>query len=409
VDTQFDDVAIADPGDRAPVHDFDFYLDPRFSETGCHHAVLVELNDAPPIFWSPSCGGYWVIRSHALAFEAAQATDLFSSRAMNIPRDDAELGRRGAIPITLDPPDHARYREPLAKLFGPQRMIKMEAKIRAMAIELIEAVRPQGGCDFVKDVAEPLPVLTFMDLMGMDHRRLREFRELAVVGSVDPDPEKRKAGSARVSQIMSEFVDERLANPHDGADDLTAQLMAIRIDDRPITVDELKAYFQLLFFAGLDTVVNAMAFSVNYLARHADLQAQCRGNIGKVKLVAEELLRLGAPAVPGRVVTRDQLWHGATLRKGDRALLGLAQANIDPSVFPDPLACNPGRTAINHLTFNAGPHRCIGQHLARIELRVMYEEWLARIPAFRPDPDRAPRMHGGMVMGVDTLPLVWDA
>jgi cytochrome P450 len=376
---------------------------------GNHQEALGAMSEAPPIFWSNSCGGYWVIHSHALAFEAAHATDLFSNRAMKIPRDDAELEVPGAIPLMCDPPDHARYRVPLAKLFGPQRMMKMEGKIRTMTIELIDAVKDKGGCNFVKDVAEPLPVLTFMNLVGMDVSRLREFRELAVVGSVDPDPETRKAASARVAEIMSDFIDDRLANPRDGVDDITAQLIATSIDGRPIETAELKSYFKLLFFAGLDTVVNAMAFAINYLARHPELQAQCRNNIGKVKLIAEELLRLGAPAVPGRMVTRDEIWHGATLRKGDRALLGLAQANLDPAVFPDPLVCNPDRAAINHLTFNSGPHRCIGQHLARIELRVMYEEWLTRIPAFRPDPDRQPMMHGGMVMGVESLPLVWDA
>lgn len=399
----------ADHDGRAPVYDFDFYLDPKFSAAGSHHDVLGEINRAPPVFWSPANGGYWVIRSHALAFEAAQATDLFSSRAMNIPRDDAELDRQGAIPIMLDPPEHTRYREPLGRIFGPQRMARLEGKIRVMAVALIEAVRTRGSCDFVKDIAEPLPVLTFMDMMGMDTSRLREFRELAIVGSVDPDPEKRKAGSERVAQIMAEFVDDRLANPQDDADDITAQLMAIRIDGREITPDELKSYFKLLFFAGLDTVVNAMAFAINYLARHPDLQAQCRDNIGKVKLIAEELLRLGAPAVPGRTVTRDELWHGANLKKGDRAMLELAAANLDPTVFADPLACKPDRASINHVTFNSGPHRCLGQHLARIELRVIYEEWLTRIPAFRPDPQREPTMHGGMVMGVDSLPLVWEA
>lgn len=392
---------------RAPVHDFDFYLDPKFSDNGSHHDALMAVNAAPPIFWSPACGGYWVIRSHALAFEAAQTTDLFSSRSMNIPRDDSEIDKQRAIPITLDPPEHARYREPLAKLFSPKRMAAMEGKIRAMAVNLIEAVREQGRCDFVKDVAEPIPVLTFMHLVGMDTSRLREFRELAVVGSVDPDPEKRNAGSLRVTQIISEFIDYRLADPRGGGDDITAQLMASQIDGRPIEPSELKAYFQLLFFAGLDTVVNAMAFAVNYLGRNLELQAQCRGNLANVKLIAEELLRLGAPATLGRMVTRDQEWHGSHLKQGDRVLLELAAANLDAEVFPDPLACKPDRAAINHLTFNAGPHRCIGQHLARIELRVVYEEWLSRIPPFRPDPDVRPKMHGGMVMGVDSLPLVW--
>ena len=408
MDSEFSTVAVADPDGRTPVYDFDFYTDPHFSETGSHHDSLSELNRAPPVFWSPSCGGYWVIRSHDAVFAAAQATDLFSSRSMNIPRDDSELDRYGAIPIMIDPPEHAYYREPLSRLFGPQRMAKMENKVRTMAVELIEAVRDKGRCDFVKDIAEPLPVLTFLDLMGMDHSRLREFRELAVVGSVDPDVEKRKAASARISQIMSDFVDDRLANPREDADDLTEKLIALQIDGRPIELREIKAYFQLLFFAGLDTVVNAMAFGVNHLARHSELQQKARGDLRHIRLVVEELLRLGAPAVPGRMVTRDEVWRGATLRKGDRALLGLAQANLDPTAFPDPLVCRPDRPTINHLAFNSGPHRCVGQHLARIELRVMYEELLTRLPAFRPDPDRRPKMHGGMVMGVDTLPLVWN-
>ncbi len=393
--------------DRAPVYDFDFYLDPKFSASGDHYDSLCRIDSAPPIFWTTANGGHWVIRSHALAFEAAQATDLFSSRAMNIPRDDTELERRMAIPIMVDPPVHAGYREPLAKLFGPQRMAKLEGKIREKAVGLIEAVRGAGRCDFISEVAESLPIMMFMDLMGMDYSRLREFRELAIVGSVDPDPEKRKASSARVAEIMSDFVDDRLAHPKLGADDITSEIIKMRIEGRDITTEEIKSYFKLLFFAGLDTVVNTMAFGINYLSRHPEMQRQCRENIGNVRLIAEELLRLGAPAVPGRMVTRDEVWHGANLRAGDRALLELSMANLDAAVFPDPLVCNPSRPNITHLTFNSGPHRCIGQHLARIELRVMYEEWLARIPDFRPDPDRQPVMHGGMVMGVDSLPLVW--
>jgi cytochrome P450 len=393
--------------ERGPIFDFDFYADPQLSAQGDHLGVFARLSEAPPIFWSPACGGYWVIGSHALAYEAAHATDLFSSRSMNIPRDDTELDKRPAIPIMLDPPLHAHYREPLAKLFGPQRMARMESKIRQLAVELIDAVKDDGGCDFVKAVAEPLPVLTFMDLMGMDPTRLREFRELAIVGSVHPDPAVRKAGSVRVTEVMAAFVDERIANPIVGAEDITAQLIALQIDGRPITTEEVKAYCQLLFFAGLDTVVNSMAFGISYLARHPEMQARARGDLSNIKQVVEELLRLGTPAMPGRMVTRDETWPGVHLRKGDRAMLELPAANLDASVFPEPLVCNPDRPAITHLAFNSGPHRCVGQHLARIELKVMYEEWLRRVPAFRLDPAGAASMHGGMTMGIDALTLIW--
>jgi cytochrome P450 len=392
---------------RSPVGNFDFYFDTVFSAEGDHLPSIAKLNTAPPIFWSTAQGGYWVIRGYEQVFEAARATDLFSSRSMNIPRDDTELQKRPAIPINLDPPTHGLFREPLARLFGPQRMARLEARIRERAVGLVDAVRDQGGCDFVKAIAEPLPVHTFMDLVGMNHDNLREFRELAIVGSVDPDQDKRKRASAEIARIMSEFVDDRIANPQPDADDITNELIALQIDNRPITSEEIKSYFQLLFFAGLDTVVNAVTFGISQLARHPELQARVRGDMGNIRLVVEELLRLGAPAKPGRMVARDELWHGVQFYQGDRVMLELTAANLDPAVFPDAQTFDLGRGNISHLAFNAGPHRCVGQHLARIELKVMYEEFLGRIPQFGFDPDNLPIMHGGMVMGVDTLPLRW--
>lgn len=410
--------AIADHGiiidsetiqERSPVVDYDFYLDRRYEEAGDHHLALKQLaEETPPVFWSPALGGYWVIRSHELAFEAARSTDLFSSRAMNIPADENELLADPAIPINVDPPDHAMYRAPLAELFGPQRMARMEAKIRKLTVGLIEAVRKDGECDFVKAIAEPIPVVTFMDLVGMEHSRLREFRELAIVGSVDPDPERRIKGQARVNEIMAEFVGYRFRNPEIESDDITSQLIRARIGERPITEKEVLGYFRLLFFAGLDTVVNAMAFGSIYLARHPDVQKRMRSGEADMRLSIEELLRLGAPARLGRIVTRDEIWHGVSLRRGDRVLLELAAANFDACVFPDPIRFDSERQSINHLTFNSGPHRCIGQHLARIELRVFYEEWLSRIGPFRLDPERPRKVHGGLVMGVDTLPILWE-
>jgi cytochrome P450 len=394
---------------RPPVVDFDFYADRRFDEAGGDlHLALSRLNaEAPGIFWSPSQGGYWIIRSRDLVYEAAHATDLFSSRAMNIPADDREFEMEPAIPIMLDPPEHGAYRQPLAALFGPRRMARLERGIRDHAIALIEVVRGQGGCDFVKAVCEPLPVLTFMDLIGFDRTRLGEFRELAITGSVDPDPVVKREASLRVCELMADFVDRRYAERRAERRDLTDELMALDIGGRPITPAEVKGYCRLLFFAGLDTVVNAMAFGIRYLAKHPAAQERMRARPADIKPAVEELLRLGGPATLGRCVTRDAVWHGVALRKRDRVLLELPAANLDPEEFVDPLAFDPGRANLTHLTFNSGPHRCLGQHLARIELRVMYEEWLARIPPFSLDPRAPARVHGGMVMGVDSLPLLW--
>jgi cytochrome P450 len=383
--------------DYSPVIDFDFYVDRRYAEAnGDFHVALAKLNED------------WMIRGRNEVQQAANRTDLFSSRAMMIPGDDAELENPPAIPIMLDPPEHGLYRKPLMGMFSPQRMARMERTIREHAIQLIEEVVDTGRCDFVKTVSEPLPVMTFLNLMGFDRSQLKLFRTLAIEGSVDPNPEVRIAAFQRVIRIMSDFIDDRLANPHPAPQDLTDELVAIEIDGRPVTPDELKGYCQLLFFAGLDTVVNALAFGMSYLARHPDAQERVRSSDTDMKLVVEELLRLGAPAIPGRYVAQDEVWNGVQLRKGDRALLGLAAANLDANAFAQPMDFDPHRPSITHFTFNSGPHRCIGQHLARIELRVVYEEWFRRVPSFRIDPDQPVLTHAGMVMGVDSLPLVWD-
>lgn len=395
--------------ERQPVYDFDFYSDEHYDAEGKFHCSLARMNEeAPPVFWTPSQGGHWVIQGREFVHEASRSTDLFSSRAMGIPATDRDFDMVPSIPIMLDPPLHSRYRRPLAELFSPQRMLMMQTSIRNFAIDLIEAVKDKGECDFIEALSEPLPVLTFLNLLGFDTSRVREFRDLAVRGSVDPDPKVRAYCSVRIAEITGEFIDARLANPRPEPVDMTDHLLRLEVDGRAITADEAKAYMRLLFFAGLDTVVNAMAFGTMYLARNPDAQARMRDNPAEIRNAVEELLRLGGPVQPGRCVTRDELWHGVQLRKGDRVLLCLPSANHDANIFPDPLRFDPERATIAHMTFNAGPHRCVGQHLARIELRVMYEEWLARIPTFRLDPVRPPRGHGGMVLGIESLPLVWD-
>ena len=407
-----DGVALATPpaAERQPVFDFDFYAEDHYDGDGQFHRSLARMNEAaPPVFWSPAQGGHWVIQGRELVHLAARETDLFSSRAMNIPASDRDFMTAPAIPIMLDPPAHPRYRKPLAELFGPGRMLRMEGAIRDFAIRLIEAVKADGRCDLVEAVCEPLPVLTFLDLLGFDTSRVREFRDLAVRGSVDPDPDVRMRCSTRIAEITSDFIDARLAQPRGEPRDMTDELLRLEIDGRPITPDEAKAYMRLLFFAGLDTVVNVMGFGTMHLARDPAAQARMRDRPGDIRNAVEELLRLSGPVQPGRYVTRDALWHGVQLRQGDRALLCLPSANHDAGIFADPLHFDPDRPTIAHMTFNAGPHRCVGQHLARVELRVMFEEWLKRVPPFRLDPDRPPRGHGGMVMGLESLPLVWDA
>ena len=398
--------------DSALVYDYDYYSDPLFAREDDLHAVLRRLQrEAPPIFWSPALGGYWVIQKYAFVFEAARATDLFSSTRMLIPASSREDEGHPSIPIHFDPPDHGKYRKPLNLIFAPQAMHALAGEIRALAAALVDAVAGDGWCDFVASVAEPLPVMTFMRLMGMEPSRLREFRDLAHRAQVSPDLRVRYDASREVAKVMADVVAEQQKKTPYGDDggNVLARLIGLRIDGEPISQDDLEGYARLLFFAGIDTVANAISFGMRIVARDRALQDRLRGAPDQIPRAVEELLRAGAPTSPGRIVTRDEVWHGASLRARDRVMLLLPGSNYDPDAFPEPTRIDIDRRNISHNAFNVGPHRCVGAHLARLELRIMYEEWLKRIPYFRPHPDKRERLHTGMVMGVDSLPLVWSA
>jgi cytochrome P450 len=164
----------------------------------------------------------------------------------------------------------------------------------------------------------------------------------------------------------------------------------------------------ILFIAGLDTVVNALGFGVRHLAMDAALQAELRKNPALIPAATEELLRRYAFVAPIRMLKKDAQFHGATLKQGERAMMFIPGASVDPGVYNDPTTFNMRRDNTAHMAFGMGPHFCLGAHLARLELRVMYETLLRKLPEFRLDPDRPPTFHGSIIAGPSTLNLVWN-
>jgi cytochrome P450 len=174
-------------------------------------------------------------------------------------------------------------------------------------------------------------------------------------------------------------------------------------------MDDMENYGVLLFIAGLDTVMNGIGLGARHLAVDQDLQAMLRANPEKVTEATEELLRRYTFTVPVRRVAKDVMFQGVQLKSGDRVDLLLPAADLDPSRFARPEAYDLNRENKVHIAFGAGPHRCLGSHLARIELQIMNEELVTGLPPFRIDPERPPTFHGGHVIGPETLHLVWEA
>jgi cytochrome P450 len=279
----------------------------------------------------------------------------------------------------------------------------MEPAFRAFAVELIEKIASQGECDFVHAFAEPFPIITFMRLMGMDTASLPQCRSWARDMLADDD-ELRAGAFSAVGAMMGELLAARRAEPRD---DLISRLITSEIDGKLVTPEDAVGYCLLLFIAGLDTVANALAFGMSHLAGDPALQARLRAEPERIADAVEELLRLYGVAIVVRLVTRDVSFGGVELKSGDRVMLLWPAVNYDPAVFTDPACYDFERAERRHLTFSAGPHRCAGSHLARLELRLFYEEWFRRMPEVRPDPEREAITRAGLTFGLDTLPIVW--
>jgi cytochrome P450 len=406
VETKFAREAVPPHIDPARVVDYSPYDGYRFEEVGDLHEGLYRLGEevGRGIFWTPRNGGHWFINDHELLFQAVRNPALFSSSKMTIPPMPAELEPR-FIPLSLDPPEHAPFRMPLMKAFAPDAIKRMEDGIRTLARDLIANVVEQWRCEFVDAIGEPLPVTVFMNMMGMPLSRMTEFRTWMFDMASD-DNDRRGNAYVRIADAMGELISEREIERRD---DLISRLMDADIDGRPPSFEEMQNYCLLLFTAGLDTLVNSFTFGVYQLAIDPVLQQRIKAEQTLVPALVEELLRRYAIAMPPRVVMHDADFGGVQLKAGERVVLMLPAGNLDPQAFDDPLRFDIDREDQPHLTFNSGPHRCVGSHLARLELRVFFEEWFKQMPTIRLDPAQAPLYRPGLNLAIVRLPIVWDA
>lgn len=381
------------------VHDYDFIFDPGL-RIDPHQRMAALHHEAPPIFWSPRYGGHWVVLSRQALHDIMLNPEDFSSANRMLPPAETPPV---LIPATFDPPLHTTYRLPLQQPFSAPAVARQGEVIRALAVQLAEAVAPRGGCEFLGEVAEPFPPTIFFRMAGIPLDDLKEFRHLAQDFMTSPDAAVRESAYRRIGAILTPTVEARMQEP---VDDLLSLLATGDFGGRRLAMTEILNYAVLLFLGGLDTVVNVLCFSIRHLAADPELQARLRADPAAIPEALEELLRLYPVATPMRTATRDLQFHGVDVRAGDQFLIVLGAINRDPEAFPEPASFCPHRRE-RHVTFNQGVHRCIGANLGRLELRIFLEEWLRRIPPFRLDPDDPPQYAGGFSISVTRLPLRW--
>ncbi|PXA82870.1 cytochrome P450 [Nostoc sp. 3335mG] len=395
------------------VYDFDMFLDPALL-TDPHERVRDMLREAPKVFWTPRNGGHWVVMGYQENYVASRDTASFSSelfpRALidmfmaSVPPGSPHIPT--PTPINLDPPDHTKFRAPVNPAFSPKAMLARKEEIRTLANELIDRVIADGQCDFVPSIAEPLPVQVFLKLLGLPLERQPEFRQL-VHEFLAPmsSPMDAIVRMQNVARAMSDVIRARETEPQD---DLISLLWKTEVDGKPMTFEKQQDYGVLLFIAGLDTVINGMSYGIRHLARNPELQQQLRENPKLIVEAAEEILRRYTFTVPTRRIVKDVELGGWQMKPEDRLMLFLPAADLDEREFSDPEEFRLKRENNVHIAFGVGPHRCLGSHLARIELQVIYEQMLARLPMFRLDETKPVKFHAGNIIAIDSLPIRWD-
>jgi cytochrome P450 len=308
-------------------------------------------------------------------------------------------------PLESDPPEHGRIRKILHAFFQPASIEGYRPRIRALAGSLIEACLAKRECDFVKDFAEKLPTIIFLELMGLPQARLPQFmawEEAILHGSSSVDM------LAAWRELRAYLTDEIAARREQPTDDLMSIIITADTETGPLSALEVLGMCMFLFTAGLDTVVMSLSWQFRYLAENPERQDEVRRDPSRIPAAVEEFLRAFSISTATRIATKDTEIAGILIRKGDIVTCPTTAGSRDPTDFSDPEVVDFERGAKRHLAFGFGPHICLGMHLARVEMIESIGLWLERVPPFRLPDGYVVNGHGGLTLGLDELKLEWD-
>ena len=343
---------------------------------------------------------FWALTRHADIVTVSRQFQNFSSAAkgavLNDDRPDLEFAR---MLIDLDPPDHTRLRTLVSKAFTPKAIRQLADKYRTVSVELVTAAIDEGEVDFVTKVAAELPLIAIAEMLGVP----REDRSRV---SVDPEyshgVEDTQNAAMELYMYANALAADRRANPRD---DIVSTLVAAEEGDA-LTGQEFELFFLLLSVAGNETTRNAISHSINHLIQQPAAFAEMKANPAVLDTAVEELLRWATPVnMFRRAATGDIELHGTQINEGDSVVMYYMSANFDDAVFDDPFRFDITRSPNPHLAFGGGgPHFCLGAQLARLEMKVLFEEMLPRITAIEPTGDLS-RLRSNFINGIKHLPV----
>jgi cytochrome P450 len=391
-----------------PVSDWatDFsHLEPEWAADP--YPIQDELRQRCPIAHTDRFGGGWLPVKYEDVAAIAYDTERFSSRSIIMSNfrplaNIAPIG--GSPPISSDPPFHHDARKLLLPAFTKTAVAKQEAATRAFCHSLIDSFAGQEVVDAAADYAQHIPMRVIADMLGFPPEDGPQFAEFVAdtLEGINLPPEERIERMGRLFSYLLAQVHDHLDNPRE---DLTTYLINAELYGQKLEASHVVGSMILLLIAGIDTTWSAIGASLWHLARTPADRERLLASPALLPTAIEEFLRAYAPVTMARLVKEDMSWHGVDMKADDWILLSFPAANRDSAQFERASEVVIDREVNRHAAFGLGIHRCIGSHLARMELRVALEVWLERIPAFSLADPAAVKWSTGQIRGPRALPL----
>jgi cholest-4-en-3-one 26-monooxygenase len=380
---------------------------------GVPHELFTELRHAEP-YWheEPAGPGFWNFTRHPDVVTVNKDNLTFSSHrgtALLPEMPQEQLEQQRLMMLNMDPPIHTRYRLLVNKGFTPRMVGQLEEGIRERTAGIIDTARERGEFDFINDVAAELPLQVIADLMGVpqeDRHKVFDWSN-RMVGSEDPEyqgaPEEAQLASMELFAYCHALTEQKKADPHE---DLMSILTRVELDGERLTELEVDLFFMLLAVAGNETTRNLIGHGMLALLEHPDVYRELVADPTLIPGAVEEMLRYGTPVMQfRRTATKYTDVNGFPVRDGDKIVIWYVSANRDETVFTDPSRFDLRRDPNPHVAFGGGgPHFCLGANLARLEIRVMFEEVLRRLPNLEQTAPAA-RLRSNFINGIKHLPV----
>ena len=371
------------------------------------------LRNNDPVHWheEPEGPGFWALTKYDDIRDVSRRPTLFSSYVGGIGMadvDDAALAAQRLMMLTMDPPQHDRFKALVNRGFTRSSAVALQGRIEELARDIVDDVAERGECDFVHDIAGRLPSGLITEMIGVprsDGAMLYELTEIMHTSdlSVAP-PEKKMAAMGEMLAYAQRVADDKRAHP---GDDIMSTLVQAEVDGDRLTDGELQWFFLLLVNAGGDTTRNLLAAGLQLLFEHPDERQRLMADLdGLLPSCIEEMLRYTSPVVHfRRTVTADTEVRGTPMAAGDKVVVFYGSGNRDEDVFTEPDRFDIGRTPNPHMAFGGGgPHLCLGMHVARVEIAAMLRQVLTRLPDLA--PAGAPEMlASNFIAGTRTMPV----